>query len=384
MPYSSRDRVRMALNHTEPDRVPTAVGGGPYGIVDEVYLQLVDQLGFGQPVPPFRTGHSISFMDDRLLDALGTDIRYVYPAVLPNSPVNPGKIPGTFIDSYGQPWHHAQPYYYAGPGILSQVKPGDDFEQISPFPDPGDPKWMGGVAERARALHEANEHFVTMRMIASHGPFQTACDLRGTENFLMDMALHPDFAQALLDRIVVFQNGLLSQAMRAGGEFFDMIELPGDDYASNQGLMISPGMFRKFIKPALASFIETIQSYRPALPIMFHSDGLIAALLDDLIEIGIDVIHPLEPLPGVDFAALKRRYGKQVSFLGAIDISHALPGTREDVIAEVRARVEQLGPGGGYILAPANHIQADVSPNNVITLFQAAQEFGVYPIHASR
>ncbi len=105
MSLSPRDRVFIALKHEEPDRVPLALGGGPYGLVDEVYLKLVDYFALKEPVPPFRKGHSISYMDDRLLDKLGTDIRYVYPNLLPNSPVNPGDTPDTFKDSYGQTWH---------------------------------------------------------------------------------------------------------------------------------------------------------------------------------------------------------------------------------------------------------------------------------------
>lgn len=383
MPTTSRERVYQALNHEEPDRVPVALGGGPYGVVDEVYLKLLDHFNLGSPVPPFRKGHSISYMDDRLLDALDTDIRYVYPGLLPNSPLYPGANKDTFLDSYGQVWHRAQPYYYAGEGILSQVNPeSGDLRGIS-FPDAADPRWMRGVAERARILQETSETFITMRMVASHGPFQTACDLRGTENFLMDMGLYPDFALELLTRIGDFQSDLYRGAMEAGGQYFDMIELPGDDYASNVGTLISPRMFRAFIKPILSGFVETIRSYRPEIKIMFHSDGLIASFLDDLIEIGVDVIHPLEPLAGVDFPEIKKRYGERVAFLGAIDISHALPGSLEEVTNEVKTRIQQLAPGGGYILAPSNHIQADVPPENVEALFRAARQFGIYPIRES-
>jgi len=375
MTLSPRERVHQALNHEEPDRVPLALGGGPYGIVDEVYLKLVDHFALGDPAHPFRTGHSISYLDDRLLAKLGTDFRYVYPNLLPNSPALPGEMPDTFKDSYGQIWHRAQPYYYAGQGILSQMQPGDDIERLMAFPDPQDAKWMQGVAERAKMLRETTDYFVTMRMVASHGPFQTACDLRGTENFLMDMVLNPDFAQELLERIGDFMVGLFHQAMKAGGQYFEMIELPGDDYASNVSTLISPRMFRKFIKPILNRFVETIRSYRP-----FHSDGLITSLLDDLIEIGIDVIHPLEPLPGVDFVEIKKRFGARVVFLGAIDVRQALSGSQEEVINEVRTRIQQLAPGGGYILAPSNHIQADVPPENIETLYNAARQLGAYPL----
>ena len=163
--------------------------------------------------------------------------------------------------------------------------------------------------------------------------------LRGTENFLMDMAIDPDFARDLLEKIGNFQDALYRNAMEAGGQYFDMIELPGDDYASNVSTIISPTMFRKLIKPILARFISTIRFSRPGIKIMFHSDGLITPLLDDLIEIGIDVIHPLEPLEDMNFIEIKRRYGHKISFLGGIDIRHALPGSRSEILKEVQTRI---------------------------------------------
>lgn len=380
MALSHRDRVLTALNHEEPDRIPTALWGGSYGLTDEIYLKLVDYFKLGAPVAPFREGHSISYIDNRLLEILGTDIRYVYPNRLPNSPTTTTKGSNTFKDNYGQIWHKSSPYYFAGEGILSHLDPGDEITDFINFPNPKDSFWMEGVAEQAKSLQEETDFFVTMRMISSHGPFQTACDLRGTENFLLDMSLHPEFAKQLLNHIADVQAGLLEEATLTGGKYLDMIELPGDDYASNIGLIFSPQMFREFIKPILNRFVNTIRKYRPDIAIMFHSDGLITQLLDDIIEIGIDVIHPLEPLPGLDFKQIKERYGKEITFLGAIDIRQALPGSKDDVIQELKTRINQLGPGGGYILAPSNHVQADVPIENVVTLFQEAQQYGIYPL----
>ena len=375
-----RERVLASLNHQEPDRVPTAIGGGPYGIVDDLYLRLIQHLGMGNPVPPFRSGHSISYMDDRLLDSLGTDIRYCWPGLLPNSPVIPGEDENTFYDSYGQIWHRSQPYYYAGEGILKDAESLDDIDRLVRWPDFSDPRWTTGLAERAHFLHKNTNFFVTMRMVASHGPFQTACDLRGTENFLMDMALRPEFTQALLDKITGAIDGLLRLTMQTSGKWFDMVELPGDDYAGNINTIISPVMFRKFIKPCLTRLICTVREHNPNTRIMLHSDGAITSLLPEILSLGVDVIHPLEPLPATDIPAIKASFGDKVTFLGGIDISHAMTGTREAVIDEVKLRIEQLAPGGGYILAPANHLQADVSPENVVTLFEAAQKFGTYPL----
>ncbi len=375
-----RQRVLAALSHEEPDSVPLGLGGGPYGLVDDLYLRLVDHLNLGQPVSPFRSGHSISYMDDRLLEKLGTDLRYCWPGLLPNSPIIAGDDDNAFYDSYGQVWKRAQPYYYTGEGILKDAANINDLETRVRWPDLTDPRWTAGVAERARQLREQTNFFVVMRMVASHGPFQTACDLRGTESFLMDMALNPEFAHALLDKVTTAIEGLLRLAMQAGGKYFDMVELPGDDYAGNINTLISPVMFRKFIKPCIERLVKVIKEHNPNAKVMFHSDGAITKLLPDLISLGVDVIHPLEPLPATNIPEIKEKFGNQVSFLGGIDISHAMPGTREDVIAEVKRRISQLASGGGYILAPSNHLQADVSAENVVTLFETAREFGKYPI----
>lgn len=375
-----RQRVLAALNHQEPDRIPTALGGGPYGLVDPLYLNLVRRLGLGAPLAPFRQGHSISYMDDRLLERLGTDLRYCWTGRLPNSPLIPGSDPDTFYDSYGQVWKRAQPYYYAGEGLLHDAAGLDDIERRVRWPNLDDPAWMAGLAARAQSLRQETDYFVVLRMVASHGPFQTACDLRGTENFLTDLALRPEFARTLLERITTILEGLLRRAMQTAGRWLDLVELPGDDYAGNAGPVISPAMFRAFIQPCLARLVSAVKEANPAARVMLHSDGAIARLIPDLLALGIDVLHPLEPLPATDLAAVKAQFGERVTFLGGIDIAHAMPGRREDVIAEVERRIAQLGPGGGYILAPSNHLQADVPPENVVTLFETAQSAGRYPL----
>ncbi len=375
-----RQRVYTALHHSEPDRVPLALGGGSYGVVDELYLKLVELLKFPEPAKPFRSGHTITYMDDRLFEALGIDFRYCWPALLPNSPIRPGEDEQTFYDSYGQIWMRAKPYYYTGRGILADSNDVTDIERLVDWPDLTDSHWMVGVAERAKFLRQQTDYFVVMRMVASHGPFQTACDLRGTENFLMDMAINPVFAEVLLDQVTSIQEGLIRLAMEAAGKDFDMIELPGDDYAGNQRPLMSLAMFRRFIKPCLARLIQVVRKYNPDIQIMLHSDGAIDRLIPDMIELGVDVIHPLEPLPAMNLAMIKKEYGEQVTFLGGIDISHALQGSEENVTQEVKTRLQELAEGGGYILAPSNHLQADIPPQNVLRLFQTAQELGRYPI----
>jgi uroporphyrinogen decarboxylase len=376
-----RERVQKTLAFQEPDRIPTALGGGPYGIVDDVYLKLLKYFSLGEPVAPFRRGHNISYMDDRLLDKLGTDLRYVYPTVSPSSPTQPTIDPDSFLDAFGQKWKCTVPYYYTDKGILSDAHDIDQIDEIVHWPDPRDPRWFAGIHKRAQDLRESTNFWITARMITSHGPYQMACDLRGTENFMIDLVTNPDYAIALLNRIGNTLCGFLDQYLFSCGAFIDMIEFPGDDYAGNDNLVLSPSMFRKFIQPIILQMVARVKTYRPDIKIMLHSDGAITKLIPNLIELGIDVIHPLEPLPVTDQPAVKDLCKNNVAILGGIDISHAMPGTEQDVLNEVKRCIKQLAPGGGFILAPSNHLQTDVPPQNIELLFRTAQLLGSYPIN---
>ena len=374
-----RERVRMALDHREPDRVPMALGGGPYGIADDLYLKLVNFFDLGDPVPPFRKGHSISYMDDRVLEKLGVDTRYVWPGASPSSPIYPTDKPDIFLDGYGQPWKYLAPYYHPDKGLLADASI-EEIESRVKWPDLSNPRWYDGVRERAKALSEETDYFVIARMATSHGPYMTASHLRGVEQFFLDMAMDEEFTLALVERVTDTIDGLLRVYLEAGGDYFDMIELSGDDYATQTGMAMSPKMFRSYFKPSIKRFVNTIKSFNSEIKVMLHCDGDLTAILPDIIECGVDVLHPLEPVPSVDFAEIKANFGDALAFLGAIDIVHALPGSHQDVIDEVKRRIHQLAFGGGFVIAPANHVQSDVPPENLVTLFNAAEEHGRYPI----
>lgn len=375
-----RQRVLAAIDHQEPDRVPVALGGGPYGIVDDLYFKLLEVFDLGEPVKPFRVGHNISYLDDRLFERLGIDTRYVWPGDSPSSPAEATDDPDLFLDGYGQPWRRALPYYFAIDGILTDASL-DQIDEIVSWPDASNPRWSRGVRERAQSLKEGSDYFVVARMVTSHGPYMTACNLRGTEKFLFDMSLDPQFAETLLHKVTDSIESLLRPYLQACGDYIDMMELPGDDYASNLNLIISPKMFQEFIKPCIGRLVRTIKEYRSDIKVMLHSDGMVAKLIPDFIDLGIDVLHPLEPVPAQDQSKVKQDYGERIAFLGSIDISHAMLGSQEEVVEEVRRRVRALAPGGGFVLAPSNHLQADVPAENVITLFEAAREYGKYPIN---
>ncbi|MGD2176610.1 MAG: uroporphyrinogen decarboxylase family protein [Anaerolineae bacterium] len=374
-----RERVLAAVNHEEPDRVPTALWGSAYGITDPLYSELVAYLDLGQPAAPFRVrrGHSVNRYDERVLEALETDTRYVWLGFddLGGPPAAGG------VDAWGVGWKRAGPYLAATEHPLAEAT-AEDLEDYV-WPDVAPFIRRGELRRRARRLRERADHAVVGRAADSYGLLERASSLRGAQRFLLDLATDEAFADALIERVAAVLYRLLEITVDTAGPYLDILELPGDDYAGQHPL-ISPQMFDRFFAPRWRRLIELVKDAAPHCKVLFHSDGRMEPFLGRLIELGVDIFHCLEPMPEVDMARVKRDYGDRLCFWGGVDVKHALQGDVARVEREVRERISALGPGGGYVLAPANHLQPDVPPENVVALFEAARRYGTYPLGSTR
>lgn len=374
---TSRERVLTALRHQEPDCVPTALWGSYYTLQDQTYFNLLKHLNLPEdPTKLFRRlrGHNSNYYDDRILDYLDTDIRYVWLGFTDLA----GPQPETGIDAWGTRWERLGPYMSPVEYPLATAT----IEDLETFPWPDVEKLIrvAELKERLKLLRASGQHAIAARAVTSYGPFEQAQAMRGRVEFFVDMVENPEFAQALIQKVTNVIKRLIEIYLDIAGQSIDLMEIPGDDYAGTQNLLFSPKHFDRLIKPALGQITHLIKSYRPNLPIVFHSDGAVTPLLESFVELGIDLFHPLEPLEANDHDAIKAKFGGRLAFLGAIDIKKALPGSVEAVEAEVKRRIRSLGRGGGYIIAPANHVQHDVSPENIIALYRAAKKYGRYPL----
>jgi uroporphyrinogen decarboxylase len=190
--------------------------------------------------------------------------------------------------------------------------------------------------------------------------FETAWALRGYEQFLTDIALDPDLAEKILD--IPYQYHLAA-ATKLAEMGVDMI-WTGDDVGAQNSMLISPKMWRRYLKPRMANFIASLKAINSEIKVAYHSDGSIYPIIPDLIEIGLDVLNPIQPA-SMDPARLKREYGDRLCFWGTIDEQHTLPfGSPEDVRAEVQTRLQTIGQGGGLILGPTHHVQLDTPMEN--------------------
>lgn len=370
-----RDRVLTAASHGEPDTVPTAVWGSAYGITDPLYFDLLKELGLGQPTAPFRSrmGHTINYYDDRVLERLDVDVRHVDCGF--SDLGGPAQDGGK--DSWGIRYDRSGLYLSAADHPLAEA----DLAGLEGYAWPQVENYLRRqpLVERARYLKQETDYAVVGRACDSFGPFERCCALRRTDQFLVDLASDAEFAAALIDKVTDVLGRLLEIYLADAGPYLDILELPGDDYAAQRPI-ISPRMFDRFFAGAWQRLIAIVRRRAPQAKILFHSDGNMAPFLGRLADLGVDIFHCLEPLPGVDMAAVKQAYGSRLCFWGAIDIKQALQGDEAGVEAEVKQRIRELAPGGGYVLAPANHLQPDVPARNVIALFRAARKYGKYPI----
>jgi uroporphyrinogen-III decarboxylase len=197
--------------------------------------------------------------------------------------------------------------------------------------------------------------------------FEAAWALRGLEQLILDMVLDPDLANHILDLPYHYH---LTAARRLVELGVDMI-WTGDDIGSQRDLLISPKMWRQYFKPRMANFIAELKAINPDVKVAYHSDGNIFRIIPDLIEIGVDVLNPIQPAC-MNPAEVKATFGEKLCFWGSIDEQHTLPfGTPEDVDAEVALRLETLGKGGGLVLAPTHHVQLDTPLENFWAMVNA-------------
>jgi uroporphyrinogen decarboxylase len=247
-----------------------------------------------------------------------------------------------------------------------------------PWPDLSHPSRFEGLAARCKAIQDAGYAVVLMSGVTL---FEQAYMLRGIENCLADMLADEDFFTALITRIKTLAVSGVRALLREAGPYVDVV-CTGDDLGAQDGTLMSPEVYRRLIKPHEAEVLATLHENSRA-KIFFHSCGDIYALIGDLIEIGVDLLNPVQVSTAAmaDTARLKREFGNRLSFNGAIDTRNVLPrGTTEDVRAEVRRRIRDLAPGGGYVASAVHCIQPDVPPENVVAMCEAVREFGKYPI----
>lgn len=373
-----RERVKRILNHEEADRVPFDLGFGPCGMTEDSYWKLKRHLDLNERVGEIEKDWLIvTSYDEVLLEKFDIDFRRIYLG----SPRNWNRVynpDGTWRDKWGI---LRKKVSYCSEMIDSPLS-GASTEDLEcyPWPDYTDPGLVEGLEDKVKDLYFNTDYALVGPPVGPGGLFETAQWLRGMENFLIDLILDKSFAKKLLEKLLEIQIGFLTTYLDIVGPFIEIMEY-NDDFGTQQGLLIAPKLYREMIRPCHKEIIGFIKSKTKA-KVFQHTCGAVYDLIEDLIDIGVDILNPVQPkAAGMDSYRLKRDFGNRLVFHGGVDVQEVLPtGTKADVEEEVRTRLRAFALGGGYILAASQIIQYDIPPENVVTMFEAAKKWGQYPI----
>ncbi|MCX7004955.1 MAG: hypothetical protein NTV22_17000 [bacterium] len=382
----SRERVLTALAHQEPDRVPIDLGGTAVStIAIPTYAALRRHLGLPEkPVQTLEFVQQVAAVDEDVMDRFGLDVIPVFAN--PPDRYQPVFVeePGgarSFKDEFGATLRRPKDSFYYDWRAFPLREPAMDDLARMPWPDPADPGRFRGLRARVAALRASTDRALFGMAPCGHDLLNQLFRVRGMEEGMMDLLANEEFAVAFLDRLTDTICTAQSLFLKEVGDLID-VHFTADDLAGQSGPLISPALYQRLVKPRWARIIQAIKAHTQA-KIFYHSCGALDAFIPDLIEIGVDVLNPVQvSAAGMDSARLKQKYGKNLAFWGGgCDTQQVLSrGTPDEVRLEVRRRIRDLAPGGGFVFNPVHNIQPLVPPANVATLFAAALEFGRYPI----
>ncbi|MBE0537499.1 MAG: hypothetical protein IH624_17685 [Phycisphaerae bacterium] len=371
------------MRHQQGDRIPFDLGSTLVtGITKNACLNLAEALGIDPgPVTFCDVIQQLPFVCDNILTALDVDIRGLIPNFGRKNPrLQRNGDTVYFTDEWSVKWEKpgGALYFSVAENPLARSADKSTLNDF-PWPDPAAPALLDGLVEKARKYHEQGYAIILESLCA--GVFEMCCRVRGTEQFMMDLAMDPGAACALMDRFVELKIGYYESAARELAPYVNFVR-EVDDIAGQQAMLVSPGMYRELIKPRHKMLFEAQRRlFGDDFFVFFHSDGAIREILPDMIEIGIDVLNPVQTTAaGMDAASLKTEYGKDLCFWGGgVDTQHVLPhSSPEEVRSCVKQAISALSRGGGYVFGAVHNIQDDVPVENIVAMLEAFDEVKEY------
>jgi uroporphyrinogen decarboxylase len=381
---TSRERVLKSLNHQVPDRVPVDLGGFQTGIHKKAYERLLNHLGLREEIVTLDPVQQLAAPGQKVLERFHVDTRYL----LADAPEGfDGRVVITrrsdrtwhdLTDEFGVVWSmpEDQGLYMdisRHPLAAASLKEIRDY----PFRDGSDPSRFASLRSRAVQLREQTPYAVCTGI--GGVVYEYCWYLRGLERWFIDMIEQPELCELLLDKMLEYWKAFYTGFLTRAGDLVDVVMI-GDDLAGQSGPLFSPDFYRSVVKPRHRALVSHIKSLTTA-KIWYHTCGSVVRIIPDLIDNGIDILNPVQiSAANMDPKMLKHQYGDRLVFWGGgIDTQHVLSFASPQQITEhVRRNLEIFKPGGAYVFNSIHNIQADVPPENVEAMFDAAHEYGFY------
>ena len=377
--FSHRDRVITALRHEEPDRVPRDLGGSGVTTVNATaYAKLAKYLGLEKEIGQVQVNRRSQTADpsEAVLRRFDVDCRALAlgsPDVVQEEELGEH----SYRDEWGVLWARPEVGHFINrEGPFQRGEPTLADLEKHRWPVPRDPGRIKGLKERAIRLRRETDCAIVLSL--GNSVVSLSQRLRGFAEWMEDLLLNPALADGLMEHTLTVTAGTAEYVLEEVGEYVDVV-LFFDDLGFQDRPFFRPELYRKMVKPYHRRLVDTIKSKTKA-KVLMHSDGSVYPLIGDLIEIGVDALNPVQvSAKNMDSARLKTEFGADLSFWGAIDTQRVLSvGSPEDVRKEVKRRIHDLAPGGGYVLASVHNIQAEVPPENIVAMFDSSLEYGCY------
>ena len=377
---SHRERALKTLNHEEADRVCIDLGGvGQTSMHMTPYAGLVKLLGLEKEAGDLSkedldATRGMARPTEAVLKALGVDFRGLglgSPDLTPRKWVDADN----YLDEWGVTWTRTMGHYFiAHKGPFEEKEPTLQELENHRWPVPDDPGRVKGLREGFEKLRAETDCALVLNL-----PFCILREhqrVRGFAEAMIDLVVNPKLTQAIMEKSLEISAGIAVTALKEVGDIIDVVCF-AEDMGTQEQLFMHPDMYREKVKPYHRRFLEAIKSNTHA-KVAIHSDGAIYSILGDFIEIGIDALNPVQvSAKGMgDTKKMKQEFGKHLSFWGGVDTHQALPfGTPDDVVAETKRRIDDLGPGGGYVLASVHTINSEVPSENVAAMLETARNY---------
>ncbi|MCL4385737.1 MAG: hypothetical protein M1479_04360 [Actinobacteria bacterium] len=348
---NSKERVQIAINHNEPDRVPIQAHFTP-----ECAKLLTEKF---------------DLRDYDLEIFLGNDILCI-PFGMVTGYYREEEI---YKTEWGITWKRFPYFTKYGIGYYTEIIdfPLADDSNFDSFKTPDVSKVDYSIANKV--INNFGKNF-SICCDLQCSLFEGYKYLRGLSKAFEDLLLEPERVSMIIDRLIEYHSVIGLKLIDMGA---DIIWL-GDDLGGQNTMLMSPEIFRKVLKPKMAKIINIFKRRNKDIKIAFHTDGYVIPIIDDLIEVGVDILNPIQP-ESMNPYEIKKRWNKNLCLWGSISVQSTFPfGTKKEIIENIKERLKFIGPGGGFIIGPTHNIQIDTPLENILAFFNTVKNFGRYPI----
>ncbi len=407
---TSRQRVERTLNHEQLDRPPIDFGASRIsGIAAPAYKNLLTHLGIDEKIYLYDIKQQLALPSLEVIDRMGGDVVLLNrlgpttgmpflcidrwkegqltdgtPCMVPEAYETRRLEDGTIDVLYeGRPFAQRPPFSLYFDVISAPLKEADSIADIEAyeFQDAWTEREEIFIKDQIQRLYHGTDKAVFAGIPLLNGSFlEIGIQQFGYEQFMMNLVLKREMMECWMDRILENDLKFLEAFLKVAGPYISAIQM-NDDLGAQEALQIRPTLYREMIKPRQKQWIDFVKA-RTNAKIFIHCDGAVEELLPDFIEIGIDILNPLQTsAKGMEPEKIKRLYGKDLSFWGGgVETQSTLPfGNLDDIRKEVRQRIELLHQGGGYVFGTIHNIQADIEPEKIMAVFETAQDVNITP-----